>query len=183
MRLPDLVLPAVRLLPALAVFGAVWWVAGAAGASVEASRGSITAAIIARTGWANPEAVFTTARWLATFVAWVVGPLVALALFGALTRGVPVGAVRRWLRPALSWRALAVGALVVIALAWFWPLARGVAAGAAADPAPTGVRRRQDRRRLDGLGAGDRQLHPARRARPGSRPPAAPPEPAQRQAA
>ena len=84
--------------------------------------GAITAAIIARTGWANPEALFTAARWLATLVAWVVGPLAALGLFGALTRGVPVGAVRRWLRPALSWRALAVGALVVIALAWFWPL-------------------------------------------------------------
>ena len=124
-RRHELVLPAVRLLPALAVFGAVWWVADAAGAWVEASRGSITAAIIARTGWADPEAVFTAARWLATLIAWVVGPLAALGLFGALTRGVPVGAVRRWLAPALSWRALAVGALVVIALAWFWPLLEG----------------------------------------------------------
>jgi hypothetical protein len=121
-RLPDLVLPAVRLLPALAVFGVVWWLAGAADARVEGSRGAITAAIIARTGWADPEAVFTAARWLATLIAWVVGPLAALGLFGALTRGVPVGAVRRWLAPALSWRALAVGALAVIALAWFWPL-------------------------------------------------------------
>ena len=120
-----LLLPALRLLPALALFAIVWWIGQAAGARVEASRGAITAAIIARTGWADPEIVFTTARWIATFVAWVVGPLIALALFGALTRGRASGEPGRWLRPALSWRALAVGALVVLVLAWFWPALDG----------------------------------------------------------
>ena len=65
-RRRDLVLPALRLLPALArVRRGVVGGATRRARRVEASRGSITAAIIARTGWADPEALFTTARWLA----------------------------------------------------------------------------------------------------------------------
>jgi hypothetical protein len=112
---------AVHLLPALVVFGVIWWAAQAAGARVEASRGAITAAIIARTGWADPEIVFTVARWLTAFVGWVIGPLVGLALFDALARGDAGDPRRRWLRRALSWQALAGGALIVFVLMWFWP--------------------------------------------------------------
>jgi len=113
--------PGLRLVPALLVFAAVWWAAQVCGAQVEASRGRITAALIARTGWANPEVVFTTAGWLVALVAWVVAPLLAFGLFGALTHGSAFSAAGRWLRQALSWRATAGGALVTAALAWFWP--------------------------------------------------------------
>ncbi len=113
--------PGLRLVPALLVFAAGWWMAQALGAQVETSRGRITAAIIARTGWANPEAVFTAARWLVALAAWVVAPLLAFGLFGALTHGTALSAGGRWLRQALSWRALAAGALMTVATAWFWP--------------------------------------------------------------
>jgi len=121
----ELVWPGLRLLPAIALFALVWWVAVTTGAQVEASRGRITAAIIVRTGWANPEAIFTTARWFAALVAWVVGPLLALGLFGALTRGTALASAGRWVRQALSLRTLAAGALLAVALAWFWPWLEG----------------------------------------------------------
>ena len=105
-HLGDLVRPGLRLLPALALFGVVWWAAQSAGAQVEASRGRITAAIIARSGWADPEAVFTASRWLVALVAWVVAPLLAIGLFGTL---------------ALSWHALAIGTAVAVATARAWP--------------------------------------------------------------
>jgi hypothetical protein len=113
--------PGLRLVPALLVFAVVWWVAHLAGAQVEANRGRITAAIIARTGWANPEILFTAARWLVALGAWVIAPLLAFGLFGALTHGAARTAAGRWLRQALSWRALVAGALVVAAIAWAWP--------------------------------------------------------------
>lgn len=117
----DLLWPGLRLVPALLLFAAVWWAAQLADAQVEASRGRITAAIIARTGWANPEVIFTATRWLVALAQWVVAPLVAFGLFGALTHGTARSAGSRWLRQALSWRALAAGALVTLAIAWFWP--------------------------------------------------------------
>ena len=113
--------PGLRLVPALLVFAAAWWLAQAAGAQVEASRGRITAVLIARTGWANPEIVFITARWLVALGAWVIAPLLAFAVFGALTHGAVAAAGGRWLRQALSWRAVVAGAIVVAAVAWFWP--------------------------------------------------------------
>ena len=117
-HLGDLVRPGLRLLPALALFGVIWWAAQSAGAQVEASRGRITAAIIARSGWANPELVFTASRWLVALVAWVVAPLLAIGLFGALVRGRFGGG---WVRQALSWHALAIGAAVAVATARAWP--------------------------------------------------------------
>ena len=117
-HLGDLVRPGLRLLPALALFAVIWWAAQSAGAQVEASRGRITAAIIARSGWANPEMVFTATRWLVALVAWVTAPLLAIGLFGALARGRVGG---RWVRQALSWRALAIGAAVMVATTRFWP--------------------------------------------------------------
>ncbi len=116
----DLLWPALRLLPALALFVVVWSAAHAAGAQVEASRGRITAAIIARTGWADSEVLFTAARWLVALAAWVIAPLLALGLFGALTRGAAASSTG-WLRQALSWRAIGMGALAMAALAWGWP--------------------------------------------------------------
>ncbi|MGD9905901.1 MAG: hypothetical protein AB7U83_20710 [Vicinamibacterales bacterium] len=113
--------PGLRLLPALAVFALVWQVAAAAHAWVEASRGWITAGLIARTGWADPEVVFTTAAWLATLATWVAGPLLALGLFGAVTRGTAVAGAGGWVRQAVSARALLVGAVLAIGFARFWP--------------------------------------------------------------
>jgi hypothetical protein len=140
--------PGLRLVPALVVFAAVWWVAQAAGTQVEASRGRITAAIIARTGWANPEIVFTVARWLVALGAWVIAPLLAFGLFGALTDGV-VG--------------VAGGDRLVLAVAG------GVASRAAADVGAARLRRRQGCCGCGRLGARARQLHQARRRRSRSR--------------
>jgi hypothetical protein len=113
--------PGLRLVPALLLFSAVGWAAEALGAQVEASRGRISATLIARTGWANPEVIFTAARWLVALAAWVVAPLVGLGLFGALTHGTALSARGRWLRQALSWRALGAGTVVTVSMAWFWP--------------------------------------------------------------
>lgn len=117
----ELLTPGLRLVPALLAFAALWWAAAALGGQVEASRGRITATIIARTGWASPEGIFTVTRWLVAFAQWVVAPLVTFGLFGALTHGTATSAAGRWLRQALSWRALAAGALVIAAIGWFWP--------------------------------------------------------------
>ncbi|MGE0363659.1 MAG: hypothetical protein AB7H93_12735 [Vicinamibacterales bacterium] len=117
----DLVWPGLRLLPALGLFALVWWTAGSAQAWVEAARGRITAAIIARTGWADPEVLFTAAAWLTALAAWVAGPLLALGCFGAATRGTAVVGVRRWVSQSLSLRALAAGAALAFALGRFWP--------------------------------------------------------------
>jgi hypothetical protein len=119
-RALDVLWPGLRLLPALALFVVVWSAAHAAGAQVEASRGRITAAIIARSGWANPEVLFTAARWLVALASWVIAPLLALGLFGALSRGAVANSTA-WLRQALSWRAVGTGALAMAALAVGWP--------------------------------------------------------------
>jgi hypothetical protein len=117
----DLFWPGLRLLPALGLFALVWWAAGSAQTWVETSRGRITAAIIARTGWADPEVLFTAAAWLSALAAWVVGPLLALGCFGAATRGHAVATIRRWVAQSLSLRAVAVGAALAVALGRFWP--------------------------------------------------------------
>jgi hypothetical protein len=117
-RLAELLWPGVRLVPALVLGGLVWWAAEWVGSQVEASRGRITAALIARTGWADPEVVFTAARWLVALAAWVAAPLLATGLFGALARGRLSG---RWVRHALSGRALVIGAVVAFAIARAWP--------------------------------------------------------------
>jgi len=117
----DLLWPAMRLVPAVALFALVWWLAGAAGAWVEASRGRITATLIAWFGWADPELIFSAAAWLTALAAWVAGPLLALGLFGALTRGAALAGATRWLRQSLSLHALAIGGLLVLALSRAWP--------------------------------------------------------------
>ena len=139
----------LRLLPALLLFVVVWWAAQFAGAQVEASRGRITAAIIARTGWANPEVIFTAARWLVALAQWVVAPLVAFGLFGALTHGNARSAGSQWLRQALSGRALAAGAVVTLAIALVLAVARRVASRVAAHLGPARLRWRQGRDRPD----------------------------------
>jgi len=117
----DLLWPGLRLVPALGLAALVWWAAGSAQAWVEASRGRLTAAIIARTGWADPEVLFTAAAWLTALAAWVAGPLLALGCFGAATRGTAVATIRRWVAQSLSLRALAAGAALAVALGRFWP--------------------------------------------------------------
>lgn len=113
--------PAVRLVPALALGVLIAWAALWGGARVEAARGSITAVFIARTGWADPEMLFTAASWLVALASRVVAPMVGLALFGALTRDGWPGVAGSWLTRALGWRALTTGVLVGLALMWTWP--------------------------------------------------------------
>lgn len=119
--LGDWLRPGLRLVPALAVFALCAWLAGTLDAATEASRGRVTAWLIARFGWANPEILFTTAHWLATSLAWVIGPLLAAAVFGALSRGVAATPPGRWLRQALAPRALGIGVIVLVALTTIWP--------------------------------------------------------------
>jgi hypothetical protein len=119
-RAADWIRPGLRLVPALALALLVAGIAQWLGGGVEASRGRITAWLIARTGWADPEVLFTSVRWLAAFATWVVGPALALALFAALTRGV-AASPRGWLGPATAWPTLLAGAVGVAALAWGWP--------------------------------------------------------------
>jgi hypothetical protein len=88
---------------------------------VQASRGRITATLIAMFGWADPEVIFTTLAWLTALAAWVAGPLLALGLFGALTRGAAFAGASRWLRQSLSLHALVIGGLLVLALSRAWP--------------------------------------------------------------
>ncbi len=165
-RRHELVLPALRLLPALAVFGAVWWVADAAGACGRGVarfdyRGDHRPHRVGRSrSGLHGRALAGDARRLGRRAAGGAGAVRRADPRRAGRRGAPLA------RPgpvvAGPGRRRAGGDRPRLVLA----APRGVAAGAAAHAYPTGVRRCQDRRRLDCLGAGDRQLHPARRARP-----------------
>jgi hypothetical protein len=119
-RAGEVLAPARRLLPALVVVALVAWAAGVLNASIDASRGPVTAWLIARTGWANSGVLFTSAQWLLAFVTWVVGPALALALFAALTRGA-AGVVGRTVGHGLSWPALVAGSVGAAAIGWGWP--------------------------------------------------------------
>ena len=86
-----------------------------------ADEAGISAALIARTGWADATPLFRAADWLATWLRWVVAPLVACSAFAAWHSGGPGGlAGAGWLRRALSPFALLTATAAVYLLV-YWP--------------------------------------------------------------
>ena len=113
-------LPAVRLMPALALATVVWSVADWVGGRVDGARGAITAELIARFGWADPEVLFRSVAWAMTALQWVVAPVAALGVFSSLTRRAEGLPVESWIRQGTNWRTLATTAAATGGFAWLW---------------------------------------------------------------
>lgn len=114
----------------LAVFALVWFAASLFDGWWAAARGEIDAWLIAHLHWTNTGWLHAAAGWAVAFVRWVLGLSLALALFAALVRdepteearaqdgGVKAGLARRWLRAALSPRALLGLVILIVVFAW-----------------------------------------------------------------
>lgn len=117
--------PPFRLVPALVVLVLAGMAAGWIETRVEAGRGAITASLIARFGWADPEILFRIVNWLAAFLRWVIGPVLAVALFERLSGrmretlpAMPVGALA-------DWKLLLTTAAGVLVVSWIWTVLSG----------------------------------------------------------
>lgn len=115
---------------AVAVFAAVWWASSRLDGWWAGARGEIDAWLIARFGWTGTGSLHAAVGWFTSFVRWVLGLSLALALFAALVRNDPREAAalaaapaggafaRRWARAAFSPRALAALALLIAVFVW-----------------------------------------------------------------
>lgn len=110
------------IVPAALIVFALWWLTTRVELSVAQYSGQISAWFIARFGWDDVSWLFTTIRYAATWLRWVIGALLALSLMSAILNG-GWGESRRpsWIGRALRPRALLVATLafvVLIALPW-----------------------------------------------------------------
>lgn len=108
---------------ALAVFGVAWWATSGFDSWWASARGEIDAWLIARLDWTRTGWLHASVGWLSAFVRWVVGLSLALALFAGLVRNegderTHEALWRRWMRAALSPRALAGLAALIVLFAW-----------------------------------------------------------------
>jgi len=114
--------PAV--VPAALIVLVIWWITARAETWIAMRNGQISAFFIARFGWADMSWLFTTIRYGAHWLRWVIAALLALSLLGAVvTRGWSAVAQSAWLRRALHPRAVVVATLlfvVLIALPWMY---------------------------------------------------------------
>ncbi|MEW5981437.1 MAG: hypothetical protein AB1806_03585 [Acidobacteriota bacterium] len=109
------------VVPALLVFGAVWWATGALFAYFAAHAGEIDAWFIANAGWVRTAWLHTTIGWVLYFVRFAMGLSLALALLAAGLRGGASGAASFvWVRRALSWRTLVTVSAAMFAI-WAGP--------------------------------------------------------------
>ena len=114
----------------LAVFALVWFATVRFDGWWASARGEIDAWLVARLGWTDASWLHAAVGWAAAFVRWVLGLSLALALFAALVReepagearaqdgGMSVGLARRWMRAAVSPRALLGLLALIVVFAW-----------------------------------------------------------------
>lgn len=109
------------VVPALAVFAALWWVTGVHLRYFEVHAGEIDAWFIAKTGWVRTAWFHVGMQWIGYFLRFVVGVALALSLFAAGLGQSWAGAARGgWLARAFSWRTLAIVGLALLAI-WAGP--------------------------------------------------------------
>jgi hypothetical protein len=93
----------------LALFAAVWWLTGFAGAWLNAVRGEIDAWFIAKLGWTDVSWFHTSAAWAVWFVRYPFAVAVSVSLLASLADA-GLGGLRGagWLTRACHWRTVLV---------------------------------------------------------------------------
>ena len=114
--------PAV--VPAALIVLLIWWITARGETWIAMRNGQISAWFIARFGWNDISWLFTTIRYIAQWLRWVVAALLVLSLLAAVvTSGWRALAQFAWVRRALHPRAVIVATLlfvVLIALPWIY---------------------------------------------------------------
>lgn len=110
--------------PAALIVLMLWWLTTQAEVWVALRTGQINAWFIARFGWADVSWLFTTVRYIALWIRWIVGSLLALSLIaGVVAIGWPALGRFAWLRRALRPRTLLMATVwfvLLIALPWLY---------------------------------------------------------------
>lgn len=115
-------IPAV--IPAALIALLVWWLTARVETWLAMRHGQINAWFIARLGWDDVSWLFTTIRYVAQWLRWVIAALLGLSLMAGIV-GIGWRAVGQvaWIRRALHPRAIAVATLsfvVLVALPWIY---------------------------------------------------------------
>ena len=104
------------IVPAAAIAALFWWLANSVTDGMTLYNGPIRAWFIASLGWDDVSWLFTGVSWLAAWLRWVVGPVLALSLLGAILsqrwRGL---ASVSWITRALAPLPLATATLLFAA--------------------------------------------------------------------
>jgi len=115
---------APAILPALAIVFVLWWIAGRGAGWVFAHSGEISAWFIARFGREDVSALFTGVTWIARWLRWVVGPLLALSFLASIgAAGWSSAFGLRWIRHAMSPLRLILATVwfgVLVAVPWVY---------------------------------------------------------------
>jgi hypothetical protein len=112
------------VIPAGLIVLLLWWMTSRAESFVVESSGQISAWFIARFGWDDMSWLFTTIRYGAAWLRWVLGVMLALSLMaGVLAIGWRAIAQAAWITRALRPRALLGATLwfaALIVLPWMY---------------------------------------------------------------
>ena len=107
--------PAV--VPAALIVLLIWWITARGETWIAMRNGQISAWFIARFGWDDISWLFTTIRYIAQWLRWVVAALLVLSLLAAVvTSGWRALAQFAWVRRALHPRAVIIATLLFVAL-------------------------------------------------------------------
>ena len=110
------------IVPAGLIILLLWWLTSRAEGFIAESSGQINAWFIARFGWDNISWLFTSIRYVAMWLRWVLGAMLALSLMaGMLALGWRAIGQGAWITRALRPRALLIATLcfgILIVLPW-----------------------------------------------------------------
>ena len=105
------------IVPAALIAALFWWLADSVTDLMTLYSGNIKAWFIASFGWDDVAWLFTGVGWLAAWLKWVVGPVLALSLLGAiLSQGWRGLASVTWITRALAPLPLVTATLLFAAL-------------------------------------------------------------------
>ena len=111
-------------IPAATVAAVMWWLVGSATDQVTIYSGQISAWFIASFGWDDVAWLLTGITWLATWLKWVVAPMLALSLMsGILADGWHTLSGVRWITRALTPLPLGVATVafgVLVVAPWVY---------------------------------------------------------------
>ena len=103
------------IIPAVLIAAIAWWVVSRVTGWVSAHSGEISAWFIARFGWSDVSALFSTINWTGWWIRWILAPMIALSFVaGAIGRGVSP----RRLAVATVWFLVLVAAPWVYLAPW-----------------------------------------------------------------
>lgn len=103
------------IIPAMLIAAIAWWVVSRVTGWVSAHSGEISAWFIARFGWSDVSALFSTINWTGWWIRWILAPMIALSFVaGAIGRGVSP----RRLAVATVWFLVLVAAPWVYLAPW-----------------------------------------------------------------